>query len=444
MNTIYIKRQMLKACQQITILILAVCLSSSLQSQRVAKSQTGPFILKGGTLVTVSDGTFISDLRIEDGQISAIGESLDASNATVIDCEGKFIYPGFIDSGTQLGLREVGSVSLTSDHNEIGDFIPHMEALTAVNPNGVAIPVTRVNGITSAIVTPSGGTFPGTAALINLHGYTPKQMYAGYKAVIMNFPSSGKRGWRDSRSEEDIKKGAEKAIKNLNETWSKVKLYTKIDSAMVAGNKSRDGYNPAMDAMLEVARGQRHLLIEVNKKKDIENALDWIAKNKVNAVLTGVKEGFRIADKIAEAGIPVIVGPVMAIPARQSDKYDIAYANAGKLRKAGVKVALRTDSYENVRNLPYEAGFAATYGMGTEEALRAITLSPAEIFGVDDTLGSLSVGKTANVFVSDGDPFETSTDVLHLFIGGWKVPLESRHTLLYEEFLDRDSGAKQD
>ena len=427
-----------------TIIIISLALafglgSVSMQGQRIVKSENGSFLLKNGTLVTVSNGTFVSDLLVEDGKIAAIGESLAApEGTTVVDCRDQFVYPGFIDSGTQLGLREVGSVSLTSDHSEIGDFIPHMEALTAVNPNGVAIPVTRVNGITSAITKPSGGTFPGTAALINLHGYTPEQMFAGYKAVIMNFPSTGKRGWRDRRSEEDIKKDAEKAIKKLDETWSKIKLYTKIDSATMALNKSRDDYNPAMDAMLEVARGNRHLMVEVNKKSDIESAIKWITENKLNAILTGVKEGFRVADQIAEAGIPVIVGPVMDIPARESDRYDIAYANAGKMQKAGVKVALRTDSYENVRNLPYEAGFAATYGMGVDEALRAITLSPAEMFGVADQLGSLDVGKHANLFVSDGDPFETKTDILHLFIGGWKVPLESRHTLLYDEFLERD------
>jgi len=427
------------------ILALTLCFSISLstQAQRVAKSEGGNFLLRGGTLVTVSDGTFQSDLLIQDGKIAAIGEALVQGDAQVIDCTSKFVYPGFIDSGTSLGLREVGSVSLTSDHSEIGDFIPHMEALTAVNPNAVAIPVTRVNGITSAIVKPSGGTFPGTASLINLHGYTPKQMYAGYKAVIMNFPSTGKRGWRDSRSEEDIKKDADKALKKLNETWSKVKLYAKIDSASVASRKTKDGYNPSMDAMLDVVRGERHLMVEVNKKADIESAIKWITDNKLNAVLTGVKEGYRVADKIAEAGLAVITGPVMAIPARQSDKYDSAYANAGIMRKAGIKVALRTDKYENVRNLPYEAGFAATYGMGTAEALRAITLNPAEIFGVDDQIGSLSKGKIANLFVSDGDPFETRTDIHHLFIEGWNVPLESRHTLLYEEFLERDPGVKE-
>ena len=418
--------------------------ASVLSSQQVSKAQIGTFLLQNGTLVTVSNGTFKSDILLKDGLIAEIGEGLSVGDeVTVVDCTNKFIYPGFIDGGTQLGLQEIGAVSLTSDHNEIGDFIPHMEALTAVNPNGVAIPVTRVNGITSAIVKPTGGRFPGTAALINLHGYTPQQMFAGYKATIMNYPSSGKRGRRDRRSEEDIKKDAEKANKALNETWKKVKLYAKIDAASKSGNQTKSGYNPEMDAMVDVVNGDRQIMIEVNKKTDIEAAIKWVTENNLNAVLTGVKEGYRVADQIAEAGIPVIVGPVLSIPSRQSDKYDVAYANPGLLQKAGVKVALRTNTYENVRNLPYNAGFAATYGMGTEEALRAITLNPAEIFGLGDKLGSLDVGKQANVFVADGDPFETKTDINHLFIGGYKIPLESRHTLLYEEFLNRDPGLKE-
>ncbi len=430
--------------QSIVFSLLFLFGASLVSSQQVSKAESGTFLLQNGTLVTVSNGTFRSDILLKDGRIAEIGESLSGGDdVTVVDCTDKFVYPGFIDSGTQLGLQEIGAVSLTSDHNEIGNFIPHMEALTAVNPNGVAIPVTRVNGITSAIVKPTGGRFPGTAALINLHGYTPQQMFAGYKGTIMNYPSSGKRGRRDRRSEEDIKKDADKANKALNETWKKVKLYAKIDEASKSGNQTKSGYNPSMDAMVDVVNGDRQIMIEVNKKTDIQAAIKWVKENNLNAVLTGVKEGFRVAEEIAEAGIPVIVGPVLSIPSRQSDKYDVAYANAGILHKAGVKVALRTNTYENVRNLPYNAGFAATYGMGTEAALRSITLSPAEIFGLADQLGSLDVGKQANVFVSDGDPFETKTDINHLFIGGYKIPLESRHTLLYEEFLNRDPGLKE-
>jgi len=430
--------------QSILYTLVLVFTVSWLSSQQIAKSEKGSFLLKNGTLVTVTNGTFKSDLLLKDGKIAEIGESLSAGDGvTVVDCSDKIVYPGFIDGGTQLGLQEIGAVSLTSDHNEIGSFIPHMEALTAVNPNGVAIPVTRVNGITSAIVMPTGGRFPGTAALINLHGYTPQQMFAGYKAVVMNYPSSGKRGRRDRRSEEDIKKDSEKARKELNESWKKVKLYANIDAASKSSNQEKSDYNPAMDAMVDVANGDQQIMIEVNKKADIEAAIKWVQENNLNAVLTGVKEGYRVADELAEAGIPVIVGPVLSIPSRLSDKYDVAYANPGLMAKAGVKVALRTNSYENVRNLPYDAGFAATYGMGTEEALKAITINPAEIFGVADQLGSLEVGKQGNIFVADGDPFETRTRINHLFIGEYKVPLESRHTLLYDEFLNRDPGVEK-
>jgi len=427
--------------------LLTICFLSAglmVYGQQIKKSTKGEFLLQNATLITVTNGDIEADLLIKDGKIAQIGKSINSSSAELIDCTGKFIYPGFIDAGTTLGLQEIGSVSLTSDHGEVGDFIPHMDALTAVNPNAVAIPVTRVNGITNAITKPTGGMFPGKASLIHLHGYTPKQMYAGYEAVIMNYPSSGRRGRWDRRTDEEVKKAEEKAAKKLNDIWKQIEIYAKIDSAALSQNKAVEDYQPEMQAVVGVARGKAPIMIEVNKKSDIESALKWIESKNLNAILTGVSEGWRVADKIAEAGIPVITGPVMSMPGRSSDRYDSAYTNAGKMAKAGVKVALRTNKYENVRNLPYEAGFAATYGMGTVEALKALTINPAQMFGVADQLGSLEEGKLANLFVADGDPFETRTDIYHLFINGWNIPLESRHTLLYDEFLQRDPGVSND
>jgi imidazolonepropionase-like amidohydrolase len=183
-------------------------------------------------------------------------------------------------------------------------------------------------------------------------------------------------------------------------------------------------------------------MIEVNKDKDIKAAIKWVKEQKINAIFTGVAEGYRVAKELAEANIPVITGPVLSTPSRSSDSYDAPYANAGKMQKAGVKVALRTMEIENVRNLPFNAGFAAAYGMGIEEALKSITIIPAEIFGVDNRYGSIEKNKIANLLVSNGDPFETKTDIEHLFISGWKVPIENRHTLLYDEFLERTPGLK--
>jgi imidazolonepropionase-like amidohydrolase len=412
-------------------------------AQQINKPTEGTFLLKGGTLHTVTNGNTQADLLIKDGKIADIGQNLSASGATVIDCSGKHVYPGMIDGGTNLGMSEVGSVSLTNDFNEIGDVIPHMQALTAVNPNATAIPVTRTNGVTSVIVQPSGGLMSGTSSLINLIGYTPEQMYAGFSAVRVNFPASGRRGRRDNRSEEDIKKDAEKALKNLNDVWEKALLYARIDSAGTAASKSMNDYNPQMDALVPVVRGEMPMMIEVNAKADISAAIKWVKEKGADAIFTGVSEGWRVADELAESNIPVITGPVLSIPGRQSDRYDAAYANAGKMQKAGVKVAIRTNDTENVRNLPFNAGFAAAYGMGVEEALKAVTIVPAEIFGVADQLGSLEKGKIANLFVSDGDPFETKSNIEKLFINGWSVPVENRHTYLYDEFLNRTPGLQK-
>lgn len=433
----------LKEMKNITY-ILSFTLLISIQAfgQQIAKSTYGDVLLKNATVHTITNGTLENtDVLISDGKISQIGNDLQSTEAETIDCTDKHVYPGFVDSGTRLGMSEVGAVSLTNDYNEIGDLIPHMQALTAVNPNSVAIPVTRVNGVTSVIAAPSGGLFPGTAALIDLHGYTPNQMYAGFKGIVMNFPSGAKRGRWDRRSDEDIKKAQEKATKNLNDIWAKVKLYAKIDSAESAKNMQNSAkYQPEYASLLPVFKGEQLLMVEVNKDKDIEAAIKWIQQNNVNAVLTGVSEGWRVADKIAEAGIPVITGPVLSIPGRAYVRYDANYANASVMQKAGVLVALRTNDAENVRNLPFNAGFAATYGMGIEEALKSVTINPAKIFGVDDQYGSIEEGKLANLFVSTGDPFEMKSQIIHLFIKGWNVPIESRHTLLYNEFLERSPG----
>ncbi len=423
-----------------TLLTAFFCLVGTLVFAQSPKGKYGTFALTNATIETVTKGTIEKGtVIITDGKITAVGTTVTIpAGATVINCEGKWIYPGMIDSGTRLGLSEVGSDPRTQDYNEVGDIIPQMKALTAVNPNSALIPVTRVSGVTTVLSIPEGGLISGAAALINLYGYTPDQMAAGFEGIVFNFPNTGRRGFFDRRSPEDLKKAAEKSLLKINETWEKVIQYHQLDSA----TKSKGiTYYPEMQALLPVLRGEQHLMIEVNAATDIQAALKWVAEKRIKKViLTGVAEGWRVADEIAKAKIPVIVGPVMALPSREHDRYDRPYTNAGVLKKAGVKVAIRTRQAENVRNLPYNAAFAATYGLGKEEALKAVTIAPAEIFGVADKLGSIEVGKSATLFVCDGDPFETKTTILEVFISGWQVPMVSRQTLLYDEFLQREPG----
>jgi imidazolonepropionase-like amidohydrolase len=421
----------------LVLLILCVCFRLQAQSP---KAKYGTFALTNANIETITKGVINNGtVIIKDGKIEAVGTNVQIpQGAEVIDCKGSWIYPGMIDGGTNIGLVEFGAYAQASDVREVGDVVPQVRALTAVNPNSAAIPINRISGVTTALTVPDGDLFCGTAALVNLHGYTPDQMFAGFEGLVLNYPRTGRRGGFDRRTDEEIKKTNEKAIGRLNEIWEKAVQYHKIDSA----TKGASGYYPEMQALLPVVRGEMSLLVEVNAAKDIKAAIKWVKeKNIRKVVLTGVAEGWRVADEIAKSNIPVLAGPVLELPSRDYDRYDKAYQNPGLMKKAGVKVAIRTvDGNLNYRNLPYHAGFAAAYGMGREEALKAITIVPAEIFGVSDKLGSIEQGKVANLFICNGDPFETKTQVSHVFISGWQMPMVSRQTLLYDEFLQRDPG----
>lgn len=422
------------------LVVVCICLSAIHSYGQSPKGRTGTFALTNASIETVTKGVISNGtVIIRNGKIAEVGTNVSVpSDAEVIDCKGLWIYPGMIDSGSHLGLLEFGMVNSATDVAELGDVIPQMNALTAVNPNSAAIPITRVSGVTTTLTVPEGELFSGTAALIDLHGYTPDQMFAGFEGVVLNFPRTGRLGFFDRRTDDDIKKATDKAMTRLNDVWDKAVQYHKLDSA----TKGKMQYYPELQTLVPVVRGEKSLIVVTNTAKDIQAVLKWIAEKKIkNVILSGVAEGWRVADEIAKAGIPVLAGPVLSLPSRDYDRYDRAYSNVAMLKKAGVKVAIKTDDENlNYRNLPYHAGFAVAYGMSREDALKAITIVPAEIFKVSDKLGSIETGKNATLFICNGDPFETRTDVSHVFIDGWLMPMESRQTLLYNEFLQRSPG----
>ena len=430
-------------------LFVALLLALPAQAQKQPGYQ-GPFALTNAQIIvapgdTLDDGTVV----IRDDSIAAVGPNVSVpSNAQTIDLAGQRVYPGFIDSGTHLGLAEVGSLPETQDFNEIGELTAHMNALTAVNPSTVHVPTTRVHGITSVITEPEEGILPGTAALIGLHGYTPEQMHLGGVTLTkLDFPSVGRQGPSDDRSPETIQKESEKALNKLNELWTEAERYARIDSAVAEQPETRrqPEFVPAMEGLLPVIRGEQPLMISANAAPDISKALDWAEERGVldQVILSGAMEGWRVADEIAAADVPVLVGSIMQPPSRDSDRYDKAYRTPALLHEAGVTVALRSGKTENVRNLVFHAGFAAAHGLGKTEALRAITTTPAEIFGVEDEVGTIEAGKRANLFVANGDPLQPDTDVQHLFIDGYKLPLENRATKLYDEYLNRNPGLEK-
>jgi imidazolonepropionase-like amidohydrolase len=262
-------------------------------------------------------------------------------------------------------------------------------------------------------------------------------------ALHLNWPTATKGGWWDDRSDEEVREDYRENVKVINDMWSRAKFYDEMMTAyrQKPSQKEKPDANKKLQAMREVVNGNIPVVISVSAKKDILNAIEWTQKHPdARFILAGVQEGWRVADEIAEAGLPCLVSTLYT-PERDYDNYQRPYQNPGKLQQAGVKVAIATGGVENVRNAPYHAGFAANYGMGKEEALKAITINPAEIFGVGDKLGSIEEGKQANLFIADGDPFEPMNHINHVFIRGNKIPMESRHTQLYEQYLDR--GAVQ-
>lgn len=428
----------------VTVFSSCLLFAGIANAQITEKPGFGKFAITNATIHTVTNGVIENGIVLIDGEkITFAGKNAKITpDYQQINAVGKHIYPGFMDSGTILGLQEIGAVAVTNDQAELGEFNPHVRAFTAINPSSVSIPVTRLNGVTHVISIPVSGRLSGKATLIDLYGYSPDSMAVMPNAAMhLNFPSSLKRGWRDDRKPEKIKEEYEKNMKELNDFWKKAEFYNNMMSAYQEnpGNKKQPDKDEKMDAMREVVTGQIPVIVSVDRKKDILNAIEWTKEhNNARFILAGVEEGWRVAEEIAEAGLPCLVSTLYT-PARDYDNYQRPYQNPGKLHEAGVKVAIATGESENVRNAPYHAGYAANYGLGTEEAVKALTINPAEIFGVVDKLGSIEAGKQANLFISDGDPFEPMTKIEQVFIRGYKIPMVSRHTQLYEEYLNRDA-----
>lgn len=424
--------------------LMLLVVGVQVNAQIPEKATFGKFALFGGTIHTISDGIIENGVLLIDGNtISFVGNNVQITNDfTSIDVTGMHVYPGLIDAGTSLGLVEISAVPVTVDNAEIGSLNPHMRAFTAINPNSVAIPVTRVEGVTTVVSNPSSGIISGKSTMVNLYGYSPDSMAVLQDAgLFVNWPNVSRRGSWDSRTEEEIQKQYDEQIKSLDDFIADAMFYQKVKADYIASplGKKSPSKNSAMEAMVDVVSGKIPMIISVDREAEILKAIEWTQKNStMKFIFSSVSEGWRVANELAAAGIPCLVGPVLRLPSRDHDNYQRAYQNAAIMHAAGVKIAIRSGGTENVRNLPFNAGYAATYGLGKDEALKAITLYPAQIFGVDDKIGSIREGLLANIVVTNGDILETVTNVKHVFINGYRIPMNSRHIQLYDEFLNRD------
>ena len=396
--------------------------------------------IRNATVVTVTGPRIEhATVVIRNGKIESVGaDAAPQPGDSVLDGTGLFVYPGMIDAGSRLGLTEIESVPGGEDEQELGEFNPQDAALTAVNPHSEVIPVTRSNGVTTAITSPRGGLVSGQAALLDLLGWTPQEMAVrAPAAMVMTYPRTG-GGNRFRRAQQNEGDQLNRQVVALREFFGNAKAYADIKARLAAGGAGAQKTDLGMEAMVPVIRGEEPVIFDVETAEQIRGVLALADSFGIKVIVRGAHEAWRLADTLAARHVPVIVGPTTT-EVGPDEPYDEIYANAGVLAKAGVTVAFQTNDARDSRNLPYNAALAEAYGLPADEALKAVTINPARIFGVADRLGSIEPGKEATLIVTDGDPLDARMGPRWVFIRGELVPFNDRHTRLYEEFRARPS-----
>ncbi|MET0624337.1 MAG: amidohydrolase family protein [Pyrinomonadaceae bacterium] len=409
------------------------------------------YVIRGARVVTVSGadiegGTVV----ISGGRVAAVGANVNApAGAQEIDGRGLFVYPGLIDLGTNMGLTEVPSGAPgTMDTQELGDMNPNAAAFWAINPHSSHIAVTRVEGVTSVLSMPSGGVISGQAAFINLAGSSPREMaVTPTAALVVDFPRVGGGGGgfaallaAQQGITQDALSQRDRRIEALRTAFRDAAAYGRAQDAYAKDPRSvpRPASDIRLAPLVAYARGERPVIFRAERDRDIRAAVRFAEEMKLKPVIIGGSEAWKAAQFLKERNVPVILDGVLNMPLREDDAYDSLFENASRLQAAGVRFCISTgDAGAHVRDLPFHAGMAAAYGLPKAEALKSVTLYPAQIIGVADRLGSIEQGKIANLVVTDGDILEARTRIRHLFINGRQLPLVSRHTMLYDQFKDR-------
>lgn len=394
--------------------------------------QKKPIAIVGAVVHTVSDETIENgSVLLVDGKIAAVGKGISIpSEAERIDAAGKHVYPGFIDAHTPMGLIEIESVRATIDNRETGNINPNVRAALAFNPDSELIPVARANGLLLAVSAPSGGLISGRSSLMMMDGWTWEDMtLKADTGMHINWP----RVPAPNSSRTGPASGSD--LKLLDEVFDQAQRYR---------NARKSDTNTASDARLEalglVLEKKIPVVASATTLAQIQSAVAFAKKWELRLIIYGGYDATACADLLVREKVPVILAGVYRLPIRSSDAYDAAYTLPQRLKEAKIQFCISSAGRfgaSNLRNLPYHAATAAAYGLSESDALRAITLSPAEILGAADRVGSISAGKDATLFIADGNILEPPTQVTHAFIQGRKVDLNNRHLQLYRKYSEK-------
>jgi imidazolonepropionase-like amidohydrolase len=395
----------------------------------------------------IDDGVLV----IKDGKIAAVGSNVDVPpGAQVIDGKGLQVYPGLFDPVTQIGLSEVSAVSATVDTTETGSFNPDAVAADAVLPSSEHIPVTRAAGITEVLAVPASGGFDsrgsanllgGQASAIHLAGWTINDMLIKKSvAMVIDWPTIDTESFdfttfaRKQKPYTEAKQEYDKQVDQLSDWLDNARHYAQ---AWGHGGPAEYQRDLKLEALVPVVRGELPVLVFASRAREIRNAVEFCDKQKIKMILAGGAEAYKVKDLLRSKNIPVILQPSLTEPLDEDDPYDRSMTEAAELSEAHVKFAFGSFDNSFARRLGQQAANAVAHGLAYDEALKAVTIYPAQIFGLADQLGTLENGKIANLIVTNGDPLEITTDVRYLFIKGQLTSTDNKHKALYEKYLNR-------
>jgi imidazolonepropionase-like amidohydrolase len=411
-----------------------------------AAPQAGPIVLTNAVLHTVSGPVILGgSLWFENGTIRAVlaadqkPELPAGATAVIIDLQGKHVYPGFVSAHTSLGLEEIGMVRQTVDVDEVGELTPEALALTAVNPDTTAIPVARSNGILAAAVFPRGGLLPGRVSLIQLDGWTNGELAVrGDAGPVVAWPARSygnpsRRGRRGDAPQEDPATAVKKARQQIADAFLAARAWLQartVDPTIALDIRHL--------ALVPALRGETPVFVQADQLEQIESAVLWAVEQNLHIVIVGGREALLCADLLRRHNVPVVIDGTHKLPQRDDSPYSEAFELPSQLAKAGVRFCIASGSdFSQERNLPYQAATAIAFGLEPKEALAAVTLRAAEILGVGDRLGSLTVGKDATLFVCDGDPLELTTKIEQAYVKGKQIDLRNKQTELAQKYRER-------
>ena len=399
----------------------------------------------------IEDGTVL----LHDGKISVVGTGLSVpAGAQIIDAKGLQVYPGLFDSVTQMGLSEISAVRATVDSTETGAFNPDVVAATAILPSSAHIPVTRAAGITAVLAAPASGGFDsggasnlvgGQASAIHLAGWAVDDMLIKRRAaMVVDWPNLELRSFDYStfsikeQSFPDVKKEYDKQVNQLADYVEQARHYNQLLQNSAGANFQRD---VKLEAMAPVVRGEMPLLVFANTQRQIRDAVEFCDRQKLKIILAGGAEAWKVQDLLRSKNVPVILGPTLGEPPEEDNAYDRMLTQPEQLRAAGVKIAFASFDNSFSRRLGQQAANAVAHGLPYEEGLKAVTLYPAQILGLDAQLGTLEPGKDADLIVTNGDPLDVTTEVRYLFIKGQLTPTDNKQKELYEKYRNRPKPA---